>query len=96
MAENITRAALFEISSALSSTDDHELISSFLESLLTPRELEEITARWELVKRIQSGESQRKISQELGLSLCKITRGSKELKKENSAFLRMLKIASEQ
>jgi TrpR family trp operon transcriptional repressor len=29
---------------------------------------------------------QRKIAEELGLSLCKITRGSRELKKEGSAF----------
>ena len=30
-----------------------------------------------------------------GLSLCKITRGSKELKKENSPFRRMIELARE-
>jgi len=34
--------------------------------------------------------AQRKIAEELGLSLCKITRGSRELKKEGSAFKALL------
>jgi len=33
------------------------------------------------------------IAKELGLSLCKITRGSRELKKEASPFKRMLELA---
>jgi TrpR family trp operon transcriptional repressor len=34
--------------------------------------------------------SQRKIAEELGMSLCKITRGSKELQKRDSAFKTVL------
>jgi TrpR family trp operon transcriptional repressor len=34
--------------------------------------------------------SQRKIAERLGMSLCKITRGSRELKKNGSAFKRVL------
>ncbi len=78
------------MSMTLAHTNDAELIEDFLYCILTPSEQETIAARWELVKLIDQGYSQRKISEMLGLSLCKITRGSKELKKENSAFARMI------
>ncbi len=42
--------------------------------------------RWALVKELSHGTAQRRIAEDLGLSLCKITRGSRELKKEGSAF----------
>ena len=84
-----------EISSVLAATGDTQLIESFLVSILTPNELENIASRWELVKLIDGGVSQRKIAEQLGLSLCKITRGSRELKKQNSAFGRMIQLFKE-
>ena len=87
---DLHQIALREMSAALARTADAELIADFLYSILTPSEQDTIAARWELVKLIDQGVSQRKISDMLGLSLCKITRGSKELKKENSAFARMI------
>ncbi len=79
-----------EISRVLARTDDAELIERFLYSILTPNEAENIATRWQLVKLIDQGLSQRRIADMLGLSLCKITRGSRELKKENSAFAKMI------
>jgi Trp operon repressor len=81
-----------EMSRALSAADP-ELIREFLYSLYTPAEADEIAKRWALVKQIALGRPQREIAKELGLSLCKITRGSRELKKEGSAFRRMLELA---
>ncbi|HPJ72591.1 MAG TPA: Trp family transcriptional regulator [bacterium] len=75
-----------EIARVLAELDDEELITAFLRDILTPKERHDISARWELVKRLFLGDSQRKIAADLGLSLCKITRGSRELKKERSAF----------
>ncbi len=69
---------------------DAELIEDFLYCLLTPAEADEMAKRWALVKELSTGMTQRKIADELGLSLCKITRGSRELKKEGSAFRRLL------
>jgi TrpR family transcriptional regulator, trp operon repressor len=69
---------------------DPALIEEFFFSLYTPAEADEIAKRWALVKEIARGRPQREIAKELGLSLCKITRGSRELKKEGSAFKRML------
>ena len=83
---------LSEMSRALSSADP-TLIQEFLYSLFTSSEADEIAKRWALVKQIANGRPQREIAKDLGLSLCKITRGSRELKKESSAFKRMLGLA---
>jgi TrpR family trp operon transcriptional repressor len=82
--------AIKELSVSLAATDNPDLIEDFLKSILTPNELKEVSSRWELVKQIDDGTSQRKIADNLGLSLCKITRGSKELKKEESSFKIMI------
>ncbi len=79
-----------EIAGLLAETKQKKLILEFLESLLTPAELGAISSRWEIVKRLDKGISQRKIAKELHLSLCKITRGSKELKKVNSPMKKMI------
>ena len=79
-----------EISGILSKIEDQKLILDLLECLLTENEIKEISGRWELVKMLDKGVSQRKIAQKLSMSLCKITRGSRELKKKDSAFKRAL------
>jgi TrpR family trp operon transcriptional repressor len=75
-----------ELSLALAKVDDPQLIKSFLQGLLTPAERADIAARWALVKELKNKVPQREIAKKLGLSLCKITRGSRELKKEDSPF----------
>jgi TrpR family trp operon transcriptional repressor len=82
-----------EMASVLAYVQDPRLIKDFLKCLLTENEMDEIIARWALVKLIDQGMSQRRIAAELGLSLCKITRGSKELKKRNSAFKKFIDLA---
>jgi len=82
---------LKELSLILSRIDDANIIEEFFKSILTRNEVNAINLRWELVKLLYQGFSQRDIAKRLRLSLCKITRGSKELKKENSVFLRVIK-----
>jgi TrpR family trp operon transcriptional repressor len=84
---------LGDLSRTLAKSHDGELIESFLRCLLTPAETADIAARWALVKALHAKIPQREIARDLGLSLCKITRGSRELKKEKSAFLRMLALS---
>ena len=79
------RRNMREIALALEGADAN-LIENFLYSLFTPSEADEMAKRWALVKRLAEGKPQRKVAEELGLSLCKITRGSRELKKEEAAF----------
>ena len=77
---------LKEIAAVLAGINDDKLIERFFKSVLTKSEINEIERRWELVKLLNEGMSQRKIAEKLGVSLCKITRGSRELKKNPSAF----------
>ncbi|GHT97953.1 hypothetical protein FACS1894142_3610 [Spirochaetia bacterium] len=81
---------LGELAQALAETNDQGLIESFLRCLLTPAETADIAARWALVKALNNRVSQREIARDLGISLCKITRGSRELKKPDSPFRSML------
>jgi TrpR family trp operon transcriptional repressor len=85
VAENFT-----ELACTLATINDGELIESFLRCLLTPAETADIASRWALVKALGDNIPQREIARNLGISLCKITRGSRELKKPNSAFERIL------
>ena len=81
---------LGELSRTLAAIREPEFVEDFLRCLLTPAETADIAARWALVKALDEGRPQREIAKALGISLCKITRGSRELKKPNSAFRRVL------
>lgn len=69
---------------------DPELVERFLREILTASETADLGSRWELIKRLEAGETQRHIASDLGVSLCKITRGSRELKKPDSALRQVL------
>jgi len=80
-----------EMSRTLSRVKDKNLMEDFFYCLLTQAEIADIAGRWALVKALQQNRSQREIAKDLGISLCKITRGSRELKKKNSAFIKVMK-----
>jgi len=69
---------------------DFNDLKHFFEDLFTPAELDDISLRWKLLKDLHGGLAQRKIADKYGISLCKITRGSKILKKKNSTALKLL------
>ncbi|MBP5697409.1 MAG: transcriptional regulator [Treponema sp.] len=84
--------AIEEICSLLAKIDDKNLIMEFFECLFTKSELKDFSNRWHLVKELDAGTTQREIAKKYNMSLCNITRGSRELKKENSAFRKVLTI----
>ena len=51
-----------------------------LTDLLTPSEIESIAERWEIVKRLDAGESQRDVRDAVGVSVTTVSRGSRGLK----------------
>lgn len=65
-------------------------MQEFLGGLLTPKERARIALRWELVKLLERGASQRDIARMLRVSLCKITRGSRELRVGPEGFRRIV------
>ncbi len=85
-------SALHELSAVLSQLGEAEGFE-VLFTLLTPPEREKIALRWKLVCMLEQGVTQRAIASELGVSLCKITRGSHELKYGPDSFRKAIQKA---
>lgn len=79
-----------EICNLIVKSRDPQLVYDFFGCLFTKSEMSDFSKRWSLVKELQAGTTQREIARKYNISLCNITRGSRELKKEDSAFHKML------
>lgn len=88
------RAAIGDLADALASLDDPRSMEACLRSILTPRETAAIGLRWRIVCLLQAGMTQRAIAARLGVSLCKVTRGARELKKGPAEFKRAVSRAA--
>jgi Trp operon repressor len=69
--------------------DEKEMID-FFEEIFTPKEISDLNLRWQLLKELYEGNTQRSIAERHRISLCKITRGSKVLKKDSSTTRNIL------
>ena len=83
-------ASIGRLAAAIGLLRKTEEIERFLQELLTPGEVHDLALRWELVELLSAGVSQRQIAARLGISLCKITRGAKILKKRNGAVAELV------
>lgn len=81
--------ALEEIYSMIANKDA-DFIRRFFDDLCTKAELVDFAKRWLLVREIDKGTTQREIAKKIHISLCKITRGSRVLRKPDGAFRAML------
>lgn len=79
---------LYELFSHVDTTDEAKLL---LNDILTPQELESLAERWQLVQSLHSGKPQRDIAKKLGISISKITRGSRMLQYGSGGFQHFLK-----
>ncbi|GBC60329.1 transcriptional regulator [Desulfonema ishimotonii] len=82
-----TRRELVDIFSEITDPDE---MDDFFQEIFTEKELRDLVLRWQLLKELHEGKTQRNIAATHGISLCKITRGAKILKQENSAARRLL------
>ena len=82
--------AFDEVIQILSKITSKKDMEKFLDEILTENERRDISLRWELMKKIHEGIPQRTIASELGISLCRITRGSRILKSEGSLIGKIL------
>mgnify|MGYP002629814166 CR=1 FL=1 len=67
--------------------DESDEIARLLGDLLTPAEIDVIRERWLVVKLLASGQSQRAVRDTLGVSITTVSRGSRQLKYGNGAFV---------
>ena len=79
---------LYKVFSQLKTSAEAEKL---LKDILTPQELVSIAERWQLIKMLAQDVPQREIKKALGISISKITRGSKELQFGHGGFRVMLK-----
>ncbi len=93
--QELYRESLWEICELLATMNNSQDVFDFFECLFTKPELKDFSKRWALVKELDSGTTQREIAKKFGISLCNITRGSRELRKENSAFRKALLMLKE-
>lgn len=61
------------------SIKDRKEMEDFLLGILTPKELEEIPTRLQIVRMLKKGIPQHEIAQKLGVGIATVTRGSKEI-----------------
>lgn len=80
-----------ELAAIFAAIDDAQQMERFLSEVLTDTERHDLALRWELMKRLKQGMSQREIAAELGISLCKITRGARILKNAKTVSAKLLK-----
>ncbi len=79
-----------EIMQIFAELSDIRDVERFCQEIFTVKELDDLTLRWQLLKELHQGISQRTIAANHKISLCKITRGSKILKDKGSVTLRLL------
>ena len=65
---------------------DEDVLRRLLADLLSPSETDAVTERWEIVKLLAQGLSQREIRDRLGAGVATVSRGSKQLKYGNDGF----------
>ncbi|MBT4917267.1 transcriptional regulator [Candidatus Peregrinibacteria bacterium] len=70
---------LKELSERMVSIKEPKLMESFLKTILTPKELDEVVTRLQILKMLKDGVPQRKIASDLGVSIGTISRGSREI-----------------
>lgn len=79
---------LAELILSLKSQED---VQEFIDNMFTQSEWDTLSKRWNIIKMLDEGRTQRDISKELQVSLCKVTRGSKILKNKDSVIYKFLK-----
>ena len=62
-----------------------------LKDILTPQELDSVAERWQEIQLLAQVMPQRMIAKKLGISISKITRGSRMLQHGSGGFLHFLK-----
>ncbi len=80
-----------ELYALFASVDSEEEAKLLLEDIHTPQEMASLCERWQLIQELHKGTSQRDIAKKLGVSISKITRGSRMLQYGTGGFAHFLK-----
>lgn len=70
------------------------MLKKVMTDILTPAELREVSARWQIVKHLSKGESHRNVAADLHIGVATVARGTQALAKSSGGFSWLLKAAS--
>lgn len=87
----IDKKSFFEIVQAFQSLTKESDVKNFMFDIFTDAELVTLSKRWRILKLLSEGYSQRAVAKELGVGLCKVTRGAKILKNKKAVVTNFLK-----
>lgn len=79
-----------EILKLLVAVEDEKEAKMLLKDLLTPAEMDAIAERWQVVKLLAAGKTQREVAKELGVSIQKVSHGAAWLR-DSKGFQYFLK-----
>ena len=74
-----TNKFISELAQVLVKIKDKKTAEDFLVNILTPKELDEVSRRLQIVKMLKKGMAQREIAEKLHVSIGTVSRGSREL-----------------
>jgi Trp operon repressor len=80
-----------ELAAIFASVSDPAAMERLFADLFTRAERHDLILRWRLLKMLHEGMPQRVIAGQLGISLCKITRGSRVLKQPDAVITGILR-----
>jgi TrpR family transcriptional regulator, trp operon repressor len=83
-------AKAVEIAGVFARIGDVETMADFMDEILTEAERKKLDLRWQVLKEIHNGTPQREIASRYKMSLCKISRGSRIIKKRSSVSNKIL------
>ncbi len=87
----VSKKHIAELYELFASVKDEKEAKMLLVDILTPQELESLAERWQLIQSLDAGMPQREIAEKLGVSISKITRGSRMLQFGGGGFQYFLK-----
>lgn len=82
---------LKELYDLFSSIETPQEARMLMEDILTPGEIASIAQRWQEIRMLARGVTQREISKRLNVSISKVTRGSRMLQQGSGGFRHFLK-----
>jgi TrpR family transcriptional regulator, trp operon repressor len=86
-----TSKAHLELYQLFCSIETSKEARMLLEDLLTPQELDSLAERWQEIQALAKGIPQREVAERLGISISKVTRGSRTLQYGSGGFIYFLK-----
>ena len=76
----------------LTQIQNEKNMRKFLEALLTLDESDELSRRFQILKRLVKGQTHRKISADLNASIATVSRGAGEIKKMGDSVKKMIQL----